>query len=406
MRSFIVAASSFAVGIQAAALPLLGLNIPILNNGFTSPPTITTSAGGNAQCWSGNIAITATTNSNTHLNYASPANQSVVTETFVEYLQPTSGQTATITGPDTTVSGTYNINSKICFPLVSLPPLLSPSTIQFLIHGIGFDKSYWDFAPGYSYVDAAALAGYATFSYDRLGVGLSDHPDPIQVVQAPLQVEIAHQLIQTLRSGAIMSTTFSHVVVAGHSFGSIQTVGLANKYPRDADALILQGFSLNSAALGLTFADFTSTIASQASPSRFGSLPNGYLVTGSAAANQFAFFRGQNFDPKIFSADETSKQTFSLGELFTLAKVVAPAPSFSGPVDTVLGQNDFIFCSGDCAAQGDLSRAVQPALFSNAGGRAGSESFLVPGAGHAVNLHYSAPQAFAHMISFVRANGF
>lgn len=52
--------------------------------------------------------------------------------------------------------------------------------VQLLLHGVGFDSSYWDFSPDgsddYSYVSAAADAGYTTFRYDRLGTGLSEHP--------------------------------------------------------------------------------------------------------------------------------------------------------------------------------------------------------------------------------------
>ena len=61
--------------------------------------------------------------------------------------------------------------------------------------GGGFDRSYWNVAPGYSYVGCAAEQGYATFLYDRLGWGLSDHPDPLEIVQLELQVTIAHELI-------------------------------------------------------------------------------------------------------------------------------------------------------------------------------------------------------------------
>ncbi len=148
-----------------------------------------------------------------------------------------------------------------------------------------------------SYVDAAADAGYATFSYDRLGVGASDHPDPIEVVQASLEVEVAHALIQALRDGVIGGNTFYKVVGIGHSLGSIQvkqlqreffwlsfdqrliyfiqSVGLAVRYPQDLDAMILQGFSINIQALGLTIADWSSAMACQNSPGRFGSLPGG-----------------------------------------------------------------------------------------------------------------------------------
>lgn len=68
-------------------------------------------------------------------------------------------------------------------------------------------------------------------SYDRLGVGKSDTPDGLNVVQAPLEVEIAHQLIQMLRAGKFGH--FSKVVGVGHSFGSIITQAITSQYPAD-----------------------------------------------------------------------------------------------------------------------------------------------------------------------------
>ena len=53
--------------------------------------------------------------------------------------------------------------------------------VQLLVHGATYDHSYWDFPyqPGtYSYVKAMAKAGYATFIFDRIGNGESDHSLP------------------------------------------------------------------------------------------------------------------------------------------------------------------------------------------------------------------------------------
>ena len=204
---------------------------PVQNTAGFNSPSISQSAGGKAICISGTIPVTATAQ-NEKILLPPPANQSVITETFVQYLSINSTTAEQVNGGDTTVSGTYKISAKLCYPN-GYSTTGGNKTLQFLIHGIGFDKSYWDFTPGYSYVDDAADAGYPTFLYDRLGVGLSDHPDPIQVVQAPLQVEIAHQLIQSLRSGAFGNTKWSKIVGVGHSFGSIQTNGLTVKYPKD-----------------------------------------------------------------------------------------------------------------------------------------------------------------------------
>jgi hypothetical protein len=196
------------------------------SNGFILP-VISQSTGGKATCVSGHVSVEVSA-ANVRLNLANPVGQSASTEIFVEYFQPTSNLANRTLGGETVVSGKYNINAKLCLP-TALPPT-SVQTVQFLIHGINFDKGYWEI-PGSSYLDAAAAAGYATFSYDRLGVGASDHPDPIQVVQSAVQVEIAHKLIQGLRSGIIGKKAFTKVVGVGHSYGSIQTIGLAAQYP-------------------------------------------------------------------------------------------------------------------------------------------------------------------------------
>jgi hypothetical protein len=63
----------------------------------------------------GDIPVQATA-MNTDLKYASPANQSVITETIVEFLQLDSTLPHMIIGGKTAVSGKYNINCKLCFP--------------------------------------------------------------------------------------------------------------------------------------------------------------------------------------------------------------------------------------------------------------------------------------------------
>lgn len=347
-----------------------------------------------------------------------------MTASFVHFLQANSSQAIEINGSSATVSETFNIAAKLCYPEDWSGPA---STIQFLIHGIGFNQSYWDFAQGYSFINAAAKAGYPTFSYDRLDVGASDHPDPIQIVQAPLQVEIAHNLITLLRQGRLAGQVFKDVVGVGHSFGSIQPVGVLAKYPKDFDAVVLTGFSTNSSALGLTFADFNSAIAAQNQPARFGGLPNGYLVVNNAISNQFAFFYYPNFDVngvsfptpprtsieghllifnsgKVFLNDDTNKQTYTFGEIFTLTSVIAPSPSFTGPIDAVIGEFDYIFTQGNANYPSNQAALVQLVLFPNAS--KGSQSYVVPGTGHAINLHYNAGLMFDQVQKFVKANGF
>ena len=276
---------------------------PFTNTQGFLNPTFSTSSGGFANCLSGHIKVPATATANEKLLFLEPVDQYEATASFVHFLQGNSSQAAEINGGPSTVSQTFNIAAKLCYPKNWSG---STSTIQFLTHGIGFNQSYWDFVEGYSFIDVAAKAGYPTFSHDRLGVGASDHPDPIQIVQAPIQVEIIHSLVNLLRGGKLAGQIFKDVVGVGHSFGSIQSVGVVAKYPKDFDAVVLTGFSTNASSLSLTFADFNSAIANQNQPDRFGSLPNGYLVVDNAIANQFAFFYYPNFD---VNSESTSPKT-------------------------------------------------------------------------------------------------
>ena len=98
-----------------------------------------------------------------------------------------------------------------------------------------------------------------------------------------------------------------------------------------------------------------------------------------------------------------NKQTQTFGQLLTLGLIVAPSLQFKGPVDVVLGENDLVFCGGDCTQPQDQSALVAPAFYPAA---SSSQHYIVPGAGHSIFAHYSAGKAFIQMINFVQKNGF
>ena len=106
----------------------------------------------------------------------------------------------------------------------------------------------------------------------------------------------------------------------------------------------------------------------------------------------------------VFDAQYTSKATFAVGEVFNpVAGRLAP-PNFTGPVDIVTGRFDIQACGDDCTVPNDQAAAVLPIIFPKAG--PGSQTFVVPRAGHNVNGHLGAPEAFAHSIGFLKTNGF
>lgn len=361
--------------------------------------SIQSSVGGHAICISGTIDVTASGN-NFHIKYQEPANQIAVTELLVETFQINSTIDQQLVGSQNLVSGTYSIYSQLCFP--SATGTINATTIQFLIHGAGFDRSYWNVAPGYSYVDHAAEQGYTTFFYDRLGTGLSDHPDAIQTVQSGFQVAIAHELVQLLRTGGISNHTFEHVVGVGHSFGSFQINILTSEHPDDFDAAVLTGFSNDMSGMQIAFSGVGLTIASQADPLRFSALSNGYVTSNSIEGVQFFFFRAPGFDPALLNLADTTKQGISVGEFFS--NVPQVAKNFTGPIDVVNGENDLPNCHGNCLVPYNKAAGVRTSFYPAASN--GSSWYLGTGSGHGLNLHYAAPKAYEHIQNFIKTNGF
>lgn len=225
------------------------------------------------------------------------------------------------------------------------------SVVQLLTHGIGFDRSYWDFsynAYNYSYVKVAVdQYGYSTFAWDRLGIGRSSRGDAISEIQAALEVSALHKLTQMLRAGTIpgVSTKASKVIQVGHSFGSQHAYLLSAMYPKDSDGIVLTGFSQNASfvpyfALGANLIQ-ANTI------SALSSYPKGYLANSSPTGVQIDFFSPRQFDPNVLSLAYSTGQPVTVGELLTIGGETGTVNTFKGPVLVVTGgkSNAFSFAS-------------------------------------------------------------
>ncbi len=268
--------------------------------GFLNP-TFQYSAGGKAVCVSGDIKVPVKA-TNTILTYEGPKDNYELTEFFANLFRIESDGFVRYLGGQREVSDTFEIYATLCIPEDRKDATFS--TLQFLTHGGMLDHSYWDFANGYSYVDAAAEEGYATFSYDRLGTGRSQHPDPVQIVQASIQVDIAHVIVQKLKSGELGGMPFEHVIGVGHSFGSAITQGVSSRFPDDFDALIHSGTSAFLNGIGIALAAAAQQIANTISDRPdLKELANGYITRGLGVQTlQYGFFYYPEFDPESKSS--------------------------------------------------------------------------------------------------------
>jgi pimeloyl-ACP methyl ester carboxylesterase len=314
-----------------------------------------------------------------------------------------------LTGYDT-IFGTCNLQTTFCRPDGRFGK--SGDTVQLLTYGIGFDRSYWDIpyqSPKYSYVTTAVdQYRFATFAWDRLGIGMSQHSRPLQEIQAPLEEAALISLTQMLKEGSIPSVPkFSRVVHVGHSFGSILSFALSRDVPDLSNGIVLTGYSHTGMfipyfALGANFVSIkNSPLASQ--------YDAGYFAAGDASAVQTNFFAPNHFDPDILPFAAQNGHPVSVGELLTLGGTSAGVSNTGAPVLVITGERDIPFCGGDCYATStaNISADSIPAGAREYVPRANPFSTqIVSGAGHGLNMDIGAQDTFESINGWLRQNGF
>lgn len=278
--------------------------------------------------------------------------------------------------------------------------------------------SYWDVPidpAQYSYVYNALEAGYSILTYDRLTVGKSDKVDGYVVGQGATQVEVLRGITEMVRSGKLFNhieslqtkPRFDSIIHIGHSFGSLITNALLALYGTLSDGAILTGYIPTSHAITV-FASLGFDFGRTNDP-KFANRPDAYVVpardidvqTGffSALANQTLDIGG--FDVALLEHANNTKQPGPVAELLSLPLLAAygPATHFTGPVQFMEAEYDFLICGGDCH---DWNQTVIDAVYANA---KDVEVYLQPGTGHGLTNHRNASIGYQKTFDFLSRNG-
>jgi pimeloyl-ACP methyl ester carboxylesterase len=274
----------------------------------------------------------------------------------------------------------YEVVGKLCFKPNG------KKVVHLLLSGATYGNVYWDFPllpEFYSYVRSLTSAGYATLNIDRVGIGGSSRP-PADQVTIQANAFVVHQLVQALHDGRIGS--FSKVILVGHSLGSGIALSEQAQYG-DANGLILTGFLH---ATGPGFAEVPTLVYPAQLDPRFASqnLPDGYFTT--IPGKRSAFYFEPVADPNVIARDEQTKETITLGEINTFPPLVlspTDAQSIHVPVLFVMGSRDNVFCTPPQCSEARLEPSFYPA-------DAQVEVRVLPGTGHDLNLHFTAPVFF------------
>lgn len=291
-----------------------------------------------------------------------------------------------------TVSGTY------CRPAAG-----APDSAFVLVPGASYNREYWDFQyqpETYSFARSLARNGYATFAIDRVGTGQSSKPLSVALTAAA-QSSTVHQVISRLRGSGFDGHSFSRVLLAGHSLGSAISILESATY-RDVDGLVVTGLAhgLNLPALASLFA--TRIHPAILDPKYAGTtLDAGYLTTR-PGARKGAFHDPGQVDPAVIARDEATKDIFSTTELpdaIALSVYLTYSDRVTAPVMIMVGGADPLVCGtlgSDCDSAASL-RAQELPYYPKS---PCLSTVSMPGVGHDINLHPTAPIAQQHVADF------
>lgn len=302
--------------------------------------------------------------------------------------------------------------------------------VQVLTHGLGTDKSYWDFGgpdSRYNYIRAATKAGYATLHWSRPGTGLSSSGDPYSILQTDVQAAVLVEITRLLRSGELcpeLPRPRGRVVHIGYSFGSVLTNVLIAKYPGLSDGVVLTGLSHDFSFSSRYGIATNFHLAKENRPGLWGNYSSGFLTWADELALQYNTLKHPYFDLEVLARAEKEKVPFAVGELLTLGVPSLVAPDFKGPVLVSLSHFCFVpkqWCSsrsdnhiltdtcpqlttGDCDTTmcgGNCTSILDPAAvdFPSSSKFA---TYLQPNSGHALNMHLNASAYFEVILEFLK----
>ncbi|KAG6137812.1 hypothetical protein E4U12_000293 [Claviceps purpurea] len=335
-----------------------------------------------------------------------PTTEVDVTSLFLDISRPGNNATAQYLKDYATVSGDYTLAATYC----EAAKPCDRDALQILTHGVGFDRSYWDYPYhnwNYSYVREALRDGYSTLSWDRLGVGESSHGEAVNEIQIALEIAALKAVTEMAREGKIpqVCRQFSKLIHVGHSFGSAMTYALSAMYPDISDGIVLTGFSQvpKYMAYFALAANFAPVRRIRSLSQKYGP---GYIAPRSKIGVHTNFFAPDNFDPHLLESAFENGQPATVGELLTVGSVPS-STDFAGPVMIITGDRDVPFCGGNCmATMGD--DASGPNLIeqssSNFKKAAVFNATVVPDVGHGLNFGYPAHSAFGIIQAFLKEN--
>jgi pimeloyl-ACP methyl ester carboxylesterase len=292
----------------------------------------------------------------------------------------------------------YTVRGHLTGPASKLASTSRPAGTLYL-HGLEVSEWFWRLpAIGSGFATTMARLGHVSVTIDRIGYPTSGHPNGNSSCAAG-HADMAHQIVQKLRSGAYTGTRhprFGKVALAGHSLGGAIAEIEAYSF-KDVDALAL----LSYADLALT----PSVLATSMTWGRqcltggatSGGAPGYAYLTTSVADYQKNFLA---HTPAAVLPKATSLRNLNpCGDMMTLPLAIPVSTVSIGqikiPVLVMAGNQDLVFDSNRVALQSKLFTG-SPAVTLR----------IVNGATHGITVEPTATTIESNLDAWLRRYGF
>jgi len=289
----------------------------------------------------------------------------------------------------------FNVVGTLCWR-----GLLRDQPLQLLIHGSTASRVYWDLPRRgelYSYVRRATQAGFATFNFERIGIGASARP-PGADVTLTSNAFVLSQVTRALHNGTLAGVPFQRIIGVGHSFGSRTLQRMQALFPVELVGLILTGTLHDDGP------ELASVLQSAARPAmsdpRFAGqqFPPGYLTLADGLQLSF-LVNPERADPDIVNFHESLKETLTTGELAS-PRINDDSLQIDVPVLLLVGEFDRVLCGNrvDCSNLQSI-RALENTFYRP---EACLRVEIIRGSGHLFTLQRSPQGTYSTMLAWAR----
>ncbi|WP_330256216.1 alpha/beta hydrolase [Nocardia sp. NBC_00565] len=235
-----------------------------------------------------------------------------------------------------------------------------------------------------------------------LGVGRSSK-GPGLLVTALSHATAIHDVVRAARNGDL-GRKWDKVVLTGHSFGTLAALIEASVF-QDVDGIIASGASHAPGPLAIADVVGSVRIAEQDPLTANDVTPGDVTYLSTVDLRAAEFHDPADSDPAVVAADEADRKAGTAGMFLTIPAYIPATLNIRVPVLLANGSRDRVFCAQgaawsltDCSSADSLYRSEKP-FYPNAD----VEAYILPGAGHSIDLALNNKDFFARATEWIDA---